>query len=530
MNTVTTCDAYLRLSDLRTEEAFEGREANLRRYADSIGWTVRRIVVENDVVCRECPGKVTFADGKCPNCGGTDGKPKQASAWKKRKIKTPSGRVELRVIRPKFRAMLDDVASGQIDGMLFEDIDRALRDHRDGQDLLDAIAPSKELPHGASVRSISGSMRLTDGGTSDETFMFRTFLNVAAKASDDTSRRVKDARNRWHGKSYFGGLRPFGYVHVEDTPEYHKTLQIVDDEADVLRKLADDIINLGIPLKAEVRWLNDQHILTVTGKRWNSTKVKQALLKPTIAGLQVHEGEEKEGPWEAILEPEVWRKLKAILEDPERTTTTGNEPKWLLSKIATCGVCTDGHTVTVSGTKKDTGPAYQCDRNHVRRNVTLADAWVRRNITAYMSVNYMTMLKPEQKPDIDPAALQAEAKRLRAKSGELVRMFNDDEIDAAQLKSGSRDIRDRIRVIEAQLANTEKPDPVPEIRDPSTHAKAHQIWDSWSLERRRSILKQMVDIVILPTSRRGPGFDEDSVRITLKTGELLDVRTWPATA
>jgi hypothetical protein len=32
---------------------------------------------------------------------------------------------------------------------------------------------------------------------------------------------------------------------------------------------------------------------------------------------------------------------------------------------------------------------------------------------------------------------------------------------------------------------------------------------------------------MLPIGRRGPGFDPDSVQITIKgTGEILDVRTW----
>ena len=46
----TEVDLYLRLSDGRTEEALDGREAKLRGEAERLGWTVRRVVTENDIL------------------------------------------------------------------------------------------------------------------------------------------------------------------------------------------------------------------------------------------------------------------------------------------------------------------------------------------------------------------------------------------------------------------------------------------------------------------------------------------------
>ena len=63
-----------------------------------------------------------------------------ASAFKRRKIKTPSGRVELRVVRPGYREVLDDITTGRVNGLLAEDLDRIVRDPRDLEDLLDACA------------------------------------------------------------------------------------------------------------------------------------------------------------------------------------------------------------------------------------------------------------------------------------------------------------------------------------------------------------------------------------------------------
>src|SRR5262245_44200029 len=157
MVTMPTCDIYLRLSDARVEEAFEGREAKCRAFAAAIGWTVHRVVTENDVF--------------------EDGRPKPASAWKRRKIKTPSGKVERRVIRPGFREILDDIATGRVNALLGEDLDRIVRDPRDMEDLLDICEARK-----ASVRSISGSIKITEGGDENERYIARIMVAGASKA------------------------------------------------------------------------------------------------------------------------------------------------------------------------------------------------------------------------------------------------------------------------------------------------------------------------------------------------------------
>ena len=91
-------------------------------------------------------------------------------------------------MRPGFREMLDDITTGRVNGLLAEDLDRIVRDPRDLEDLLDACALT-----GASARSLSGSLTLTDGGTEAEKSMARVLVAMANKASADTARRVSRA-------------------------------------------------------------------------------------------------------------------------------------------------------------------------------------------------------------------------------------------------------------------------------------------------------------------------------------------------
>src|SRR6266446_6172571 len=147
-------DIYLRLSDFRADDpaTFTAREAKLRALAASLGWNVHRVIVENDIA---------------------DGRPKPASAYKRRKITTPNGRTEWRVWRPAWREVIADLETRAATAVLAEDLDRVARDPRDIEDLIDAVALC-----GGHARSLSGSLTLTNGGSSDQQAMARVMVTM----------------------------------------------------------------------------------------------------------------------------------------------------------------------------------------------------------------------------------------------------------------------------------------------------------------------------------------------------------------
>ena len=350
-------------SDLRIEEDFDKREAKLIALADALGWKVFRVVVENDLI----PGR--------------DGKVRPASAFKRRKIPTPSGKVELRVVRPGFREVLDDITTGRVNGLLAEDLDRTVRDPRDLEDLLDACAMTS-----ASARSLSGSLTLTNGGNEAERSMARVMVAMANKASADTARRVADGRERNWGESYQGGPRPFGFVAATDTDKHHRTLLIVPDEAEIIRNAAADILDRDISLKAILRELRENNVPTSRNGQWDGRTLKQVLTKPAVAGLAVHKGKLKPAPWPAILERDVWERLCEKLNNPPADANRGNEPKHLLTGIAKCGICNDGTTVRANGSGTLRGKqGYQCEKiAHIHRNIEHVDAMVEEAIIRYL--------------------------------------------------------------------------------------------------------------------------------------------------
>jgi DNA invertase Pin-like site-specific DNA recombinase len=496
-----TCDLYLRLSDSRTEEALDGREAKLRAEADRLGWIVSRVVIENDA-----PRRV-------------GGKMAPASAFKRRAVRNASGEIVkdpdtgkpvMRVIRPGWQSVIADVKTRRASAVLAEDLDRALRDPRDLEDLLDACAQT-----GASARSLTGSLTLTNGGNDGEIFMARVMVAQAHKSSSDTSRRVRDAKARYFGQTYQGGLRPFGYAHVADTEKYHRTLMLIPDERDLIVAAVADILERDISLAAIVRDWNRRGAVSVTGKPWTSPKLRCVLLKPAVAGLAVSGGELKVAPWPSIIERDTWEKLKAKLEDPARRNTTGPEPKHLLSMIARCGACTDGAVLYSVGVGHGGGRGYACRNEswHLRRNGKHLDECVEAVVLEWLELYGKTALKPPpRRAGVNAPALRAEAGRLRTAKRDQMKMHAAGKIDNDDLAEGLREIRDRLAVIDAQLAVSDQPDPLAEFRE----APARAVWASLTLPRKRAIVRLLVEVTVYPTARRGPGFDRASVDVTAR--------------
>lgn len=487
----TLADLYLRLSDARLEEALDGREAKLRAKAADLGWTVYRVVIENDLVP-----------------GNGNGVLRPASAFKRRKIRLPNGRTELRTVRPGFRSLLDDLTAGPVRAVLAEDLDRLLRQPRDGEDLLDAVELS-----GATCRSLSGSLTLTDGGTDTERFTARIMAATANKASADTARRVRDKKEVLCGQSWQGGRRPFGYRHDPGAPKYHKRLIVDEAEAAEIRKAAADVLDRDISLKAIARDLRARGVPTVSGCAWTASTLKDVLVKPMAAGLSAWHGDLRRAPWPAILERDVWDRLRDKLTDPGRRTNASNEPRWLVSKFARCGVCDGLLHVTAGGKRPHAYSGDEC--NHVSRSAARVDGFIAALVIAWLSdPDHADLLKPPPRAGVNRAALKAEQDKLLRQRKALLEVFEGDAQALAAIRAKDR----RVAQINAQLAASDQPDPLEEFRA----RPAETVWKSLSLPRKRAVVQVLIaGITIMPVTKGRPAgwqpgqdyFDPRAIRV-----------------
>lgn len=169
---------YVRLSDTVDDAtgraSLEDQEKRGRKRADELRWGPHLLVCENDLT--------------------GSGKRSQASAYKTVEVRHPDGRITYEDKRPKWRQVLAMLATGEADGLIVLDLDRAIRQMRTAQDLIDVNRAT-----GVPIESATGSLRCYGPDDYDQL----TILAWAAhKSSKDTARRVKASCERRREAGY----------------------------------------------------------------------------------------------------------------------------------------------------------------------------------------------------------------------------------------------------------------------------------------------------------------------------------------
>lgn len=431
------------------------------------------------------------------------------TAFRRRKILLPDGRHELRVVRPVFRQILDDLASGAADGLIALDLDRALRDPRDLEDLIDVIESKRpRIP----VTSVTGSLRLDNDA---DITMARVMTAINNKSSRDTARRVARAKLRRAMEGQFNGpTRPYGF---EPGGIVH-----VPAECAVINEVADMILG-GVSVRNIVRYLNECGVVTAEGSRWTPTGLREMMRRARNAGIAVYRDSEC-GPavWAAVLPEEKWRAVVARIDDRSRTTGVkgGPAPRWLGSGIYLC------HCGDVLNTNKRPGnrQVYRCRSigqaqntagGHGSRDVRLLDEYVVSVIVRMLSTaDAADIYAPPVATGPDTADVRAELALNRQRESDLVAAFTDGAITLSAMKDGVRRIKDRVDAAVALLASRSAISPVADLAaTPDVRAG----WDVLSLGTRRVIVDRLITVRVSPSSVRGRGrFDLDTIEITPK--------------
>ncbi|MGH3646935.1 MAG: recombinase family protein [Micromonosporaceae bacterium] len=477
-------DLYVRLSELHDDHAasLTDQERRLREHAGRLGWGVRRVVVENDI--------------------NGDGRPKPASAFKRRKVAVPgSERRQLRVVRPGFRSIVEDLMTGRSDGLLALDLDRAVRDPRDLEDLIDAVEQ-----YGARVESVTGSLKLACDA---DITMARVMVAMGNKSSRDTGRRVSASRERRAREGRFGGgKRPYGFA--------ADGLTVLPAEQEVIRDAAHAIVH-GSSLRGLARDLRDRGVPTATGAAaWSAETLRDILVRPRNAGLMQWRDQSYPAPWDPIVAPDVHNQVVAILNDPERSTGPGRPPRWLGSGIYLCGVCLDGTTckVTVAGRH----PRYHCKTcRRFTRHAIRTDEVVVAFAVEYLALHGGELLTPDR-PEVDVAGLRAEhtaiSERLAGVGGDVVLGL----MTRAAGHDATRRARVRLAEIDATLGAAVGGDPLARWAS----ADPAEVWENAVLEERRQLLRRLLVVTILPVGAGGR-FKPESVRVEPRARRITTV-------
>jgi DNA invertase Pin-like site-specific DNA recombinase len=262
-----------------------------------------------------------------------------SSAFKRRRVQLPDGTYGYRVVRPEWEKVLTALRRGECNALMVPDIDRAMRDPRTLEDLIDTV----EM-YGVYVASLTGNIDLTtDAGINSA----RSLVNQRNQESRNTARRVVDGKRRvaMAGGKHGGPLRPYGWR--KDREHINKR------EAGHIRREVPRILAGVSPLTLAKEW-NKRGIPTVTGAVWRSATIRNMYLSPRMCGWVLYRGEilygtdgkPARGQWEPILTEDErnavvakWGRRAGQPKARLGAIGRGYRTIYLLSPFVRCGKC-----------------------------------------------------------------------------------------------------------------------------------------------------------------------------------------------
>jgi DNA invertase Pin-like site-specific DNA recombinase len=446
------------------------QEKDCRALAERLGWEVAAVYVDNDI-------------------SAASGKP-----------------------RPQYRAMLEAVQRGDVQGVIAWHTDRLHRRPVELEEFI-SIAEVSDL-HVQTVKA--GELDLsTSAGR-----MVARMLGAAARHEVDNTRDRIKAKKAQAAKAglYRGGPRPFGYL--------KGGMRIKESEAEVVREVTSALL-AGRSLRAMAAELNDRGVPTPRGKAWTNRALKQVIVRPRIAGM-ISKGPadrhgmeivNEEAKWPAIVPKEQFIAVRDLLMQPSRRSSFSTEVSHLGSGLYLCGRC--GASLRPGllprrARDEDDAPRrfqYRCVENlHLTISEEPTDEHV-RGVVAEIVKDPRVVASLGASRDQETSALVAADRKQRdvlaARLDSFERDYAAGAITGAQLAKAAARVQADIQEVETRLAKAVQraaASPLFAAPDPGAAFLAAPV------DLQRSVLSTLVTVKVMPS---GPGKKWSSDRISI---------------
>jgi site-specific DNA recombinase len=211
--------------------------------------------------------------------------------------------------RPALKQLLDDIAARQVDTVVVYKVDRLTRSLTDFAKIIEVFDKQ-----GVSFVSVTQQFNTT---SSMGRLTLNVLLSFAQFEREVTGERIRDkiAASKKKGM-WMGGVAPLGYD-VKD-----RQLIVNPREAKVVLEIFTQYLSLGSvaalkqyldhkTLRTKLRTSANGHAFG--GKPYSRGGLYKLLNNEVYTGRIAHRGESYRGEHQAILEPETWEKVKALL-------------------------------------------------------------------------------------------------------------------------------------------------------------------------------------------------------------------------
>ena len=409
--------------------------------------------------------------------------------------------------RPGWDALVTAIRSGELDMVAIYHGDRLVRQPRDLEDLLDVGAD-----RGITLVSPTGTYNLADP---DHQMMLRWMVARAKNEVDHISRRMKDghARRRKQGIVRKGGRggRPFGF---EPDGVTHRP-----EEVALMRECAERLL-AGEGAGQIGRDWDARGLRTVTGAKWTHGTIKKMMLRPRVAGL-MPDGESRAG-WAPVLDDdpvkarERWEAVRAVLEGRAAAFFyTTNARAHLLSGLALCGPC--GNPIVIRhNTRGRQLIGYGCNIPGCRkthRAQEYLDAYVIGHVLELLSDNEF-IAELAAPADEGAAAEIAELEARKAAAEEtLAKLVDNPHVKPELLAESIAGFARRITEKRAAIAMSAR------SRLLLEHAGLDEAaFGALPLGTRRALVQATYRVTVWPVSKKGPGFEAETIELTKVEG------------
>jgi DNA invertase Pin-like site-specific DNA recombinase len=363
--------------------------------------------------------------------------------------------------------------------------------------------------------------RTYDMARTDDRFSTGMDALLAERYADETRDRVlRASRSRMEsGKAH--GRIPYGYRSLyaphtgapigrepdPDTAPVVKEIvrRVLSGESN--NSIASDLNRRGVPSPHAVR-LARYGRDTAGARGWTLELVARVARSPSVAGIRSYKGAEVgDAAWEPIISVADHNAVLAKFADPNRLWSPDRSVRHLLGGIAVCGVC--GEKLKPSPKAK---PQYWCRTNRcVARAKAPVDLLVVETLLTRLERDDAGELFLDEENREETSAAIRELAELEARL-EAFRVSAEDPQGISPATLARMEAKYLPLIEDARRRSV--PAHVPAVvRDLAGAGDVRVRWGQLSLVQQRAVIRHLMTVTILPTTRGGRRFEPSHVRI-----------------
>jgi DNA invertase Pin-like site-specific DNA recombinase len=420
--------------------------------------------------------------------------------------------------RPGYKALLDSMKAGDIDGVLAWHTDRL---HRSMVELESYVSASEA--HNVATHTVKAGM--VDLATPSGRLVARQLGAVARYEVEHAIERQKAAKLQAAKAGLpSGGNRAYGYE--------QNGMVIIEHEAAVIREAIDRYI-AGDSWRSIALDLNARNIPTAKGNLWTAINVHNVANRKRNISIRVHNQDEYPAQWPALISLETWEDLQlAIKRGQALYGRRTYARKHLLTGFVFCGLC--GNRMTIINAQQRDGsysPAFSCRKmdihgkltgcGKVKRKQAPVESLVTECLLYRLDTPDLTQLISHKETSPKLKQLLREQEAQNARLTEILNLYSTGAMDLTEYQTAKTIAKGHLMSLNKQVdALTSKAI----LAGVPVGKTVEETWNKADLEWKRHLLDTVIEKVLIYPKQKGDGksrykqwiFNPDRVEITWK--------------